>query len=299
MTKILIIGATGMLGSSIMLSKTLDDLWGTYLGGKPKSRKILELDITDSQQVRSVIKEVSPAAIIHTAAITDVDLCENKPDFAQKVHVMGTKNLLSLAQELKSYFIYISTDAVFDGKEGNYAENHQVNPLNVYAKTKYEGEKITAKYNFSSVIRTNIYGFNWLPKKSIAEWILSTLRAGEKIDLFKDVLFSPILVNDLTEILLQLVHRELRGLYHVAGANSVTKLSFGMKIAEIFELSLNLINQVSISDQKFKAPRPLNPTLNCSKIQKSLGQLLPTVEAGLLHFKNLEINGYPNRLKEL
>lgn len=294
--RILIIGATGMLGSAIMMTTTDYELWGTYLGKKPISEKILELDITNKKQVENFLYNNNPDAIIHTAALTNVDFCENNPDIAKKVHVKGTQFLLQIAKEIDAYFLYISTDSVFDGKKGNYKEVDTPNPLNVYAQTKYEGELEVLKYQNSSIVRTNIYGFNWLPKQSIAEWILSTLRKEKNIKLFKDVHFSPILVNNLSEILFEIVELKLKGVFHVAGSDSITKLGFGELIADIYNLKKKVINPISIGTLNLKAQRPLNPSLNCEMIQKKVNTKLLTVEEGLLLFKKLEKSGYKQRL---
>ncbi len=297
--KILITGATGMLGSSIMLTKTNHDFWGTYFSEKPLSNKILELDITKKEQVRNFLKCNNPDAIIHTAAITNVDLCEKDPRYAKEVHVLGTRNLVEFSKENDIYFLYVSTDSVFDGTKGNYMEEDAPNPLNIYAKTKYEGELEALKNNNSSVIRINIYGYNWLPKQSIAEWIVNTLRKEEKMNLFKDVFFSPILTNYLAEILLKIIERKLTGIYHVACQESVSKLEFGKKIAQIYNLREDLINSISISDLNLAAPRPLYPTLNCLKIQDEIGIKLLNIHEGLVHFKYLESAGYLELLKNL
>jgi len=288
-----------MLGSSIMLARTHHNLYGTFLNEKPHSDKMIELDITEKTGVEKIIYDMNPDAIIHTAAITDVDLCEEKPNLAKKVHVEGTRNLVEIAKDLGIYFLYISTDSVFDGLIGNYNENDSPNPLNVYAKTKYEGEIETSKYNNSSIVRVNIYGYNWLPKQSIAEWILNSLRKNIPIKLFTNVYFSPILVNHLTEFLFKIVEQKLTGIYHVSSPEGITKFEFGNLIAKIYNLNKKLIIPSSIADQNLKAPRPLKPTLNCSKIQSVLRKNLLNVEEGLQYFKKLETSGYLDKLRNL
>ncbi len=297
--KILTIGGTGMLGASLMLVETSHKMNGTYFGEKPQSKNMVELNIVDEDWVNKIIRKFNPDAIIHTAAITNVDICEQKPDYARKVHVHGTKNLVQIAKEMDIYFLYISTDSVFDGSKGNYSENDKPNPLNIYAKTKYDGENVVLNYSNSSIIRTNIYGYNWLPKNSIAEWILDTLMKNKTINLFRDVFFSPILVNNLTEALIEIVERNLTGIYHIACPEGVSKLNFGRKLAKIYELNEELINPISISELNLKAPRPLNPTLNCSKIQRKIKTKLLNVREGLYSFKNIGISGYLEKLKAL
>ena len=295
----MIIGATGMLGSSIYLTNTNHELIGTYLGEKPNSSKIIKLDITKEENVKKVINNYQPEAIINTAAITNVDLCEKNRKLAENVHILGTKYLVAAAEECNSYFLYISTDSVFDGIKGNYNEKDKPRPLNVYAQTKFEGEKETLKYQNSSVIRTNIYGYNWLNKESIAEWIINTLKKEKKINLFRDVYFTPILVNNLSQALLEIVERKLKGIFHIAGAENVTKINFGKKIAELWNLDEELIEPISIYDLNLKADRPLKPTLDITKCQKILRTKLLNLEEGLKLFRKLADLGYLERLRNL
>ncbi|HME54284.1 MAG TPA: SDR family oxidoreductase [Candidatus Lokiarchaeia archaeon] len=293
----MIVGCTGMLGSSIMLAETNHQLFGTYVGDKPRSKNIHEMDITNSAQVIRTVEKFKPEAIINTAAITNVDLCEEKPDIARSLHVEGTKNLVDIARKMDLYFLYISTDSVFDGNKGNYSELDDVNPPNVYAQTKYEGELEALAYDNASVARTNIYGLNWLPKESIAEWILHSLRLQKEITLFEDVSFTPILTNFFADVLFNMIEKRVTGIFHVAGTESITKLDFGLKIASIYGVNPDCIRPISISEFNFKAPRPLNPTLNCTKIQETLRLDLMNVEQGLRLFKDLETGEYALKLK--
>jgi dTDP-4-dehydrorhamnose reductase len=154
------------------------------------------------------------------------------------------------------------------------------------------------EYKNASVARTNIYGLNWLPKESVAEWILNALINKNQLTLFKDVYFTPILTNDLADVLMKMVENRLTGLFHVAGSESITKLDFGYKLASIYGLKTDGVKPILITDMNFKAQRPMNPSLNCSKIQKTLKIKLNNVTEGLLHFKQLETGEYKNNLKK-
>ncbi len=120
--KILITGCTGMLGSSILLTKTKHDLWGTHYDLTPNYEQSLQMDIANIEDVENIFEKVKPNAVIHTIALTNVDLCEENPDLALKNHVEGTRNLIKMAQKYKSYFVNISTDSVFDGIKGDFRE---------------------------------------------------------------------------------------------------------------------------------------------------------------------------------
>jgi len=246
-----------------------------------------------------LIKQLKPDLIIHCAALTNIDYCEEHPEEAERINVGGTKNLFEASQKAGSYFIHISTDAVFDGEKGNYIETETTNPLNVYAKTKLDAEKYILKTGGNSaVIRTNIYGWNRQNKESLAEWMLHKLERQEKLPAIKDVYFSPILVNNLAEALLELYQIRYRGLINLAGSESCSKLDFAYKIAELFNLNKDLIEPISVDSLKFKAKRSKNMTLNTQKAQDLLKTRLFNVEEGIKKFKGLKENGYIKELKK-
>jgi|SRR3989344_1022312 len=300
--KILITGANGLLGSNLSLIYSNNKENVVYATGKKKldfpccdNRK---LDLTKEEDL-ILIKQLKPDLIIHCAALTNIDYCEEHPEEAERINVGGTKNLFEASQKAGSYFIHISTDAVFDGEKGNYIETETTNPLNVYAKTKLDAEKYILKTGGNSaVIRTNIYGWNRQNKESLAEWMLHKLERQEKLPAIKDVYFSPILVNNLAEALLELYQIRYRGLINLAGSESCSKLDFAYKIAELFNLNKDLIEPISVDSLKFKAKRSKNMTLNTQKAQDLLKTRLFNVEEGIKKFKGLKENGYIKELKK-
>ena len=285
--KILVVGSTGLLGSAI-LSCSEHDIVGTYLEHAPWKKGSVKLDITDREQVFKTVQRVCPDSIIHCAALIDTETCEEKPDVAKKLHVDGTKNLVDAAKDNRAHFVYMSTEVVFDGKKGNYTEHDVPNPLNVYARTKLEGERCALEYSNSCSVRTNLFGWNYLHKESVAEWMLHALRNRKEITLFDDVYFTPILTTDLASILMQMVKRRFRGLYHVGGAQRISKYGFGLELAKVFGLEPSMFKPIHVREKNFKGERPLDTSLDCSKIQEELGLVLPNITQGLERFKNTE-----------
>ena len=147
------------------------------------------------------------------------------------------------------------------------------------------------------IIRTNMYGWNFLPKESLAEWILGRLRRGEKVPGFTDVVFSPLLVNDLADILICMIKKGLRGTYHVGSHDHVDKFHFAKKIAGVFELDSDLVQPTLLSSAHLKARRPRVTTLDVSRIEHVLGRAMPSVLDGLYRFRRLEDNGYVTALR--
>lgn len=298
--KILITGAMGMLGSnlSFMYSKENEVFaTGIKLPSIPNCQ-ILDLDITNKEDLK-LIKKIKPDLVIHCAAITNVDFCEKNPEIAEKINAVGTKNVAEAVKEAKSFLIHISTDAVFDGEKGDYVEEDILNPINIYGKTKMIAENFVQEINGDySIIRTNIYGWNKQNKMSIAEWMLNKLEKKEKIPAFRDIIFSPLLVNNLGEAILDLYRVKYRGILHVAGIESCSKLEFAYKIAKVFNLDSSLIESTTIEDMKLKAKRAKNMSLNVAKAKNKLNIKLLNIEKGLEKFKELKNSGFTKKLKE-
>ena len=194
-----------MLGTSVVrefLKKSEYEVFGL-------SRKKTELLPIDRQFIVDLANpgeierlDVAVDAIVHTAAITDLQFCQSHPDVAHAVHVKAPAALQRLLKPGGQFF-YISTDSVFDGVSGNYHEHDQPNPLNEYAFTKLEGERAALKMNAGSVtiIRTNIYGFHVPFGNSLAEWAYQSWIAGKKISGFKDVFFNAVYTVQLAAII--------------------------------------------------------------------------------------------------
>jgi len=299
--KVLITGGSGLLGSNLV--KLMEDKFEVHTivhehPMKFKTCQVHNLDITQGNNLLKTIKKISPQCIIHTAALTNVDYCETHRDKTWKINVRGTRNVAAAADKTNSKIIYISTDSVFDGKKGMYTEEDPPNPLNYYALTKLEGEKIVLKTVAPYVIiRTNIYGWNAQKKLSIAEWMLNTLLEKKKITLFSDVFFTPILVNNLSDVITKILEKDICGLFHVAGSERCSKFQFGLVLAEVFDLDKNLIEPIPVSDKNLVAERPKDPSLSVEKIKREVKIRLLNVREGLENFKNLYDSGYVKELR--
>lgn len=256
------------------------------------------IDLCDTKALKIWIKEEKPDVVIHCAAIVNVDECEKNPFRAEALHVKATESIASVLAGWNGKLIYISTDSVFNGlKEGLYNESDTVNPLNVYAKTKYKGELETQKTKRGLVIRTNIFGWSRAEKTSFAEWILKSLIEHEQIRMFKDVMYSPIHVSHLSDVLIQLVNKDICGLYHVCGESSLSKYTFAIRMSKIFGLDTELIIGGSIDEVAFKAVRPKNMALSCEKIQRKTGNKLPDVISGIYLMKEQYDSGWVSKIK--
>lgn len=300
MNNILITGGSGLLGSNIAkLATSKFNVYATYSKNEVSMNGVsfFQIDLTEKKNLIK-IEQIEPNFIIHCAALTNVDYCEEHSNEAYNQNVLASIYIAEVAKEIGSFLIYISTDSVFNGKKGDYKESDTPNPINIYGKTKLEAEqKVLSIYPHSCIVRTNIYGWDKLDKFSLAEWMLDKLTINKELPGLKDIYFSPILVNNLIKMLFKLQEEKYEGIIHIAGSESCSKLDFAYKIAEVFGLDKRLIKPVGIDELGLKAARGKNTSLNVSKAEKILKEHLPSVEKGLKEMNRLLKEGYVEKLK--
>ena len=287
--KVGITGASGMLGSALIthLSKSYR-VFATSRGRGVEGKNIKWdcFNLTDIILLTEWLETIRPDVVIHCAAITNVDLCEDNVKLATKLHIETTELIANFLDSYGGRLIYISTDSVFDGeKQGAYSESDLVNPLNVYAKTKMMGEKSVQSMNNGLVLRTNIIGWTQEGKTSFFEWVVDRLNDNMSLNLFYDVYFSPLTVYDLSFIIEKIIEKPILGLYHCGSSDIISKYDFGKKMAEIFQLSDTNINRVSVDSMDFKASRPKNMALNSDKLSDKLQYDIPSAIDSIVRMK--------------
>ena len=259
---------------------------------------MLPVDLTDRSETRRLFAELNPSAVVHCAAATDVDWCEEHPREAERINATVPSAIAEITAHSGARFLYISTDSVFDGAGANYAETDCPATVNVYARTKLRGEaEVLEKYPAASIARVNLYGWNAQNKFSLAEWVLKHLAAGEVVPGFTDAIFCPILANDLAEVLFNLLDQKLCGLYHVVGSEAVSKYEFARQVALRFGFDPMRVVPMRMAEAGMRARRPLNTSLNTRKISGALGRSMPNVAAGIRRLAELRESGYVDRIK--
>jgi len=285
---LIITGTSGMLGSNLVyhLSEKYD-IFGIDIGpSNPFLNKQFNIDLTDFEKVKDLIKSVKPKFIIHCAAMTNVDLCEENYLLAREINALATKNITE-ALSRDARIIYISTDSVFDGKKGNYSEQDLPCPLNNYAKSKLEGEWFVEQLSLNYVIiRTNLFGWNLVKGQSLAEWVINSLSGNSEIKMFTDVIFSPLTVNSLSDYIDILLVNDFVGRINLGTLDSLSKYEFGIKLAKAFGLDARLIEPISIDDFSFKARRPKKTNLNTELAQEILG-IAKSIDDEIYKFFNM------------
>ena len=255
-----ITGASGMLGTALLdRLHTEHEIYATSRKqGAEKSHVIWEcFDLLQKNKLRNWLDSNHLDVVIQCAAIVNVDLCEQLPEMAEKLHYETTKIIAKHLQKNDGHLIYISTDSLFDGKKTNpYTEEDETNPLNIYAKTKLAGEDPALNIKNGLVLRTNIIGcINNENDLSFAEWIISGLVEMKALHLFDDVIFSPLHVHDLADIVSQLIEQKTTGLYNATSSTSLSKYEFGLMIADVFSIKNHGIIKSSVKDKKIFEPK--------------------------------------------
>jgi dTDP-4-dehydrorhamnose reductase len=255
------------------------------------------MDVTEYQNVKDTIKRIRPEVIIHTAGLTNVELCESDPDLAYRLHVEATGILASVATMTGSRLVHVSTDHLFNGQSPWKTEIDQPEPLNNYARTKWQAEQAAIEQCPNAlIVRTNFFGWGTSLRSSFSDWILRKLDLGEELTMFTDVFFSPILVNHLGGAIFDLVGKNAQGIFNVAGDERLSKYEFALKLADIFGYSKEPIRPTSVRDFPFKAQRPGDMSLSCAKVEDFLDHPMPTADDGLKELLELRHRGWPEEL---
>jgi dTDP-4-dehydrorhamnose reductase len=292
MERLLVIGASGLLGSRIVEIAREDYDVIPLHNTKPLHPDSLKLDITNRKEVFNLLRKTKPDVLIHTAAETNVDRCETQKHLAWKINVEGTRNVAEAYSKIGSRMVYISTDYVFDGEKGLYVEEDTPNPINHYGVTKLEGEKQVKKLCKNYVIlRTSVlYGWHsW--KQNFVTWVINSLKQKKEISIVEDHFNTPTLADNLAEITIEAIQKNLQGLYHASGSQRISRYQFAQQITKIFNLNQSLTKPIKMKQiTAWTAKRPKDSSLNINKIKNLLKTKPLNITEGLEKMKE---SAYP------
>jgi dTDP-4-dehydrorhamnose reductase len=282
MKKIMITGANGLLGQA--LQRKLYPHSHYHLLLTARSESVLshteniafqKLNIADWSSCKEIVAKYNPDIIINAAAYTNVDGCEKDREACWQSNVKGVENLARAARRNMAQLIHISTDYIFDGKSGPYAENDIPNPLGYYGKAKLASENVVRITGIPyAIIRTNVvYGASKGAKNNFFLWAYRNLKAGQQINIVTDQFNNPTFVDDLAEGIRLLIAQSKYGVYHIAGEPYESRFDFACKIAEVFGFSRDLIRPVTTDQLVQAAPRPMRGGLKIEKAKNELGYI--------------------------
>ncbi|HAL57260.1 MAG TPA: dTDP-4-dehydrorhamnose reductase [Bacteroidetes bacterium] len=280
MKRILICGANGLLGQRLALMLSTQTEYEVLNTSHHRSFVFddrlfdyTQLDISRKGDVKSLISSFQPTVIINAASATNVDWCEDHREEAWNANVVGVENLIDAARKVGARIIHLSTDYVFDGKQGPYGEDDRPNPISYYGKSKLAGENALriADLPFAIVRTIVLYGSGLDVKQNFALWVLNSLKAGRHIRCVDDQISNPTYVSDLAYAVVKVFELTRQGVYHVCGGERISRYDFAVRIASIFDLDSSLIDRIKTSDLQQPAPRPLVTGFITLKAESELG----------------------------
>jgi dTDP-4-dehydrorhamnose reductase len=275
--KLAVVGAAGLLGQKLSEGATAagHEVVEFDLVPLPEvsAGQLHRLDITDAGEVERALGEAEPEWVLNAAAYTAVDASEANEENVRSVNVTGVANLLAAADRLGARILTLSTDYVFDGREGPYAEDAPRNPLGIYGVSKAEMEDVIAESGGSHlVVRTMVlYGAAPGVRTNFGLWVLQRLRAGEEVKAVTDQVGNPTLASDLARMLIEMVEEGGSGIYNAAGSDRVSRYEFSMRLAEVFGLEKNQIKPVTTAELGQDADRPLESGFILDRLREDFG----------------------------
>lgn len=296
MKRVLITGANGFLGDSLSAMLLNEGLSVIATGNGPcrlpytgkSGFSYLPMDITDPTAIQRQIKTAAPDIIVHAAAMSKPDECEQNREKAFAVNVKGTADLLEAAALQKATIVFLSTDFIFDGSTGMYREEDLPGPVNYYGQTKLEAELLTRQYPYDySIARTVlVYGNNRSGRKNILGMVKDKLERGEPFKVVDDQLRTPTFIEDLSAGITKIIRERAKGIFHIAGEEQMTPYEMARRTAVYLGLDTGLLQRVNGSTFTEPARRPLKTGFNISKAKQELGYQPVSLETGLQHTFN-------------
>jgi dTDP-4-dehydrorhamnose reductase len=291
MKTILITGSNGLLGQKITQQNIQNKHFNLVATSKGPNRYPLkegytyaEMDILDPENVRAVIEQYKPDAIIHTAAMTNVDTCEDQKDLAHQLNVTAVETLVQLCEEHNIQLVHLSTDFIFDGANGPYDELAAPNPLSYYGITKLQAEEVIKNSRAKwAILRTIIvYGIVAdMSRSNIVLWAKGALEKGNPINVVNDQWRMPTLAEDLADCCVLAIEKDAQGVYNASGKDMMSISELVERVADYWNLDKSLMNEISAETLNQTAKRPVRTGFILDKTISELGYRPHSFEEGL------------------
>ncbi|MCB0729585.1 MAG: dTDP-4-dehydrorhamnose reductase [Ignavibacteriae bacterium] len=275
--RILIIGSNGMLGQQVTSLFLNNDNYEIRLASFEDDSFFEELpytkiDISNKIEVKKLFLDFFPDFVINLAAYTNVDKSETEKETCWNINVNAIEYLAKYCVPANSHLIHISSDYVFDGLNGPYAENDLPNPISYYGRSKLAGENIIKKFNIpSTIIRTNVlFGSARFGRPDFVKWVVNSLENKNNIRIVTDQINNPTFLDDIASAIKKICDTSKTGLYNIGGAELLNRYEFTERIAEYFNLDMNFVTPILTSELNQPAPRPLKSGLINLKAETEL-----------------------------
>lgn len=289
--KFLVTGSAGLVGSQVVkdLVKQNHMVYSCYNDEKPSHGIPTPLDLTNHKKIIQTLQEIKPDRVIHLAAMTGVDLCEEQQELATQINSKSTEILFQQASKINAFFLYVSTDYVFDGTIGMKKEHDSTNPLGFYGKSKLAGEIMLNKYASSWCIARTSTPFGIHTKKSFPLWIKENLEKNKEIPVLIDQFTTPTYVPNLSKMLIEIAIKQITGIIHVSGNTRISRYNFAELVADKLSLDKKLLIPTKINDMNWKSKRPKDSSLDVSLANEILDEKPQKIVQSLELFIN-ELN---------
>lgn len=234
-------------------------------------------DLKEGGAVRSLLADTSPDVVVHAAGLTDVDQCERDPDEAFAVNRDAAAHLAAALPQ-QARIVFISTDQVYPDTPGPHAEE-VVAPVNVYGKSKRDGERAMLAHPGALVLRVNFFGpSRRAGRASISDFVIRSLSEGRQVTLFSDILFSPLHMATLGALTAEMAQRAIFGIFNAGSRNGTSKADFALAVARHKGLQTKTSRIGTSAVMPERAPRPRDMRMDVSRIEAVLGRPMPTLE---------------------
>ncbi|HEY1166218.1 MAG TPA: SDR family oxidoreductase, partial [Chitinophaga sp.] len=279
--KVLITGSNGLLGQHLIPLFVADERYEVIAAGRGVNRLPSQqgytyesVNLRNTVSVQQLLEKHHPDIIIHAAAMTQVDECERNKDACWDTNVAATRYLIQAAEKYNAFFLFLSTDFIFDGLEGPYREDDAPNPLSYYGASKVAAERMirNSKLPWSIVRTVLVYGTAIdMQRSNIITWVKNNLQQGKKIKVVDDQWRTPTLVQDLAEGCKLVADKQATGVFHISGSEMLSPYEMAVQTAQFFKLDLRLIEKVNAKSFVQPAKRPAKTGFVIDKAVQELG----------------------------
>lgn len=283
--KILVTGGSGVIGSKIRKKFTSEkiDLFSTFMNHELKCKNDFLLDIRKKNDVEKIFDKIKPDIVIHTSAITNIDLCEDDHNLADSVNIIGTKNIIELSEKINSKLVFVSTSFVFDGEKSIYYETDSTNPTTYYGRTKEISEKNISNSNLDYLILRTDQPYSWIESWQHTNSVLRIIEKLKAKKIHKEITDwynTPTYVPDFVEATNKLIFNNKSGIYHLVGSDFISRFEWARIICEYFNLEQEFVVPIKSEELKLSAKR-VNVNLSNEKIFNNLGIKMMGIRDGL------------------
>ncbi|ANH81919.1 NAD(P)-dependent oxidoreductase [Niabella ginsenosidivorans] len=288
--KVLVTGSNGLVGSYVVkqLLEEGDAVFASsrsadLSGFKSSGYHFIQCNFTDPYAVHTAFERIRPDVVVHSGAMSKPDDCERNQAEAYETNMAGTVQLLLNAADYKSFFIFLSTDFIFNGKEGMHKEEDAPDPLSYYGKTKREAEEAVMEYEYGwAIVRTVfVYGKPLYGRDCFLNMIAKKLQNNEPFRIVNDQERTPTFAEDLAKGISAIINKRATGIFHLSGEEVVTPYQMAMAVAGFMNIQSHRLKPVSTAELNELARRPLKSGLDVTKAKKELGYVPVSFKEGL------------------